>query len=161
MQYKKFAPANLINKLATEGVQNFPRIYYIRTLNTYQAHCISMVPQPKTFELIKHHILWQDFQQEVNMQDMVQVSVTYYSGNKMICNVNNTRNLILPSKLQSDSAFLRAKHVFRTEIHCQLKEVNADDTRSVEHVRIQYRAFENRYMNTKIMIMTMNALMAQ
>jgi len=27
------------------------------------------------------------------MQDMVQVSVTYYSGNKMICNVNNTRNL--------------------------------------------------------------------
>jgi len=30
---------------------------------------------------------------------MVQVSVTCYSGNKMMCNVNNTRNLILPSKL--------------------------------------------------------------
>jgi len=58
MQYKKSAPANLIIKLAKEGVQNLPRIYYIRTLNTYQACCISMVPQPTNFELIEQCILW-------------------------------------------------------------------------------------------------------
>jgi len=44
MQYNKTAPANLIIKLAKQGVQNFPRIYYIRALNTFQACCISMVP---------------------------------------------------------------------------------------------------------------------
>ena len=158
MQYKKFAPANLIIKLATEGVQNFPKIYYIRTLNTYQACCISMVPQSKTFELIEHCILWQDFQQEVKTQDMVQVSVTYYLGNKMMSNVNNTRNLILPRKLWSDSAFLRAKHVSHTEIRCQLKEVTAEDTRSVQHVRILYRALVNGYMNTKMMMIMMTTV---
>lgn len=131
MKYKNSAPANLRTKLAKEGVQNFPRIYYIRTLNTYQVCCISMVPQPKTFELTEHCILWQDSQQEVNMQDMLQASVTCYSGNKMMRNANNTRNLILPSKLQSDSAFLSAKRVSHIEIHCQLKEANADDIKCV------------------------------
>jgi hypothetical protein len=57
------------------------------------------------------------------MQQMVQRSVRCYSGDKMMCNVNNTQNFI---ETCSVIRFLRAKHVSPTEIHRQLIEVNAD-----------------------------------
>ena len=75
------------------------------------------------------------------MQLMAQQSVTYYPCGKLICNGNQTGNLVRRSSYVIP--FLWVKHVSPIEIHRLLIEIYGDDALKAQNVRKWYRLFEN------------------